>query len=196
MNVKLKPKQFFFVMIAIMVLSFGGIIAAFYWGNKRLEAKSSVLSSLKTDYDISEAKIEALKRAEDSSELADDATKLLDTLLPRQKEQEKLLADIIYTASGEAGIPVNKLGAISFSGGGEPSDLSGTEESEDIAGVYTYPFTMSITKISYDTLLKLLQEIESNGRLVQIDNLQISPDKENPGQLTAVSLSLKAFLRP
>ncbi len=191
-----QPKQFFFVMIAVMVLSFGGIVGAFYWGRKQLETKADTLSNLKTDYDVSEAKITALKRAEESAQLTDEATKLLDTLLPRQKEQEKLLADIIYTASSEAGIPVSKLGAISFSGDGEPTDLSGTEESESVAGVYTYPFNMSISNISFDTLLKLLQEIESNGRLVQVESLQISPDKENPGQLIAVSLSLQAFLRP
>jgi Tfp pilus assembly protein PilO len=183
-------------MIVVMILSFGGIIAAFYTGNQMLKSKADVLSNLKTDHDVSATKITALKKAEESSQLIEDATKLLDTLLPRQKEQEKLLADIIYTASSEAGIPVEKLGAISFSGDGEPSDLSGTEESEDVAGVYTYPFNMSITDISYDTLLKLLQEIEKNGRLVQIDNLQISPDKESPGQLSTISLSLKAFLRP
>ena len=193
---KLKPKYFFFVMIAVIVLAFGGIIGAFYWGSNGLKAEADVLSNLKTDYDVSEAKITALKRANESAEKITDANKLLDTLLPKQKEQEKLLADIFYTATNEAGIPVNKLGAISFSGGGEPSDLSGTEESKDIAGVYTYPFNMSISKISYETLLKLLQEIEQNGRLVQVDNLQISPDKENPGQLTTVTLSLKAFLRP
>ena len=113
-----QAKQFFYVMVAATILSFGGIIGAFYWGNQQLESKADIIANLQTDYDVSEAKITALKSAQKSSDLTESATKLLDVLLPRQKEQEKLLADIIYTASSEAGIPFTKLGTISFSGGG------------------------------------------------------------------------------
>lgn len=193
---KISAKQFFFVMIAVTILSFGGILGAFYWGDKQLINKTHILSELKTDSDVSQAKIIALSKAHQSTKLAEDTTKLLETLLPTQKQQEELVADILYTASAEAGIPIRQLGAITFTGGGEPSDLSGTEESKDVPGVYTYPFSMSVSDISYDTLLVLLREIESNGRLVQVDNLQISPDKVIPGQISSVNLSLKAFLKP
>lgn len=193
---KIESKHFFYIMIALTILSFGGIIAAFYWGNQQLEAKAATLSELKTDNDIAEVKLSALTKAKQSSELAQEAESLLDILLPKQKEQEKLVADFIFTASTEAGIPNSSLGSLTFSGSGEPSDLSGTEQLKEITGVYTYPFTLSIQNISYETLLVLLQEIETNGRLVQVDSLQISPDKTSPGQLSSVSLSLKAFLKP
>lgn len=183
-------------MIAVIVLSFGGIIGAFYWGNKQLVNKGVVLSELRTDSDIAQAKIVALNKAQKSSELTETAEKLLSTLLPNQKQQEKLVADILYTASTEAGIPIENIGSINFTGGGEPSDLSGTEQSNEVPGVYTYPFSISVSNISYDTLLLLLKEIENNGRLVQVDSLQISPDKLKIGQISDVSLSLKAFLKP
>ncbi len=193
---RIQPKHFFFFMIAVIILSFGGIIGAFYWGNKQLVNKGNILSELKTDSDIAESKIVALRKVQHSSQLSESAESLLSTLLPNQKQQEKLVADILYTASSEAGIPIENIGSITFTGGGEPSDLSGTEESDDIPGVYTYPFSMSVSHISYDTLLSLLKEIENNGRLVQVDSLQISPDKLNVGQISDVSLSLKAFLKP
>lgn len=193
---KIKPKYFFYIMIAVIVLSFGGIIGAFYWGNKQLVNKGVVLSELRTDSDIAQSKIVALNKAQKSSELSETAEKLLSTLLPNQKQQEKLVADILYTASTEAGIPIENIGSINFTGGGEPSDLSGTEQSNEVPGVYTYPFSISVANISYDTLLLLLKEIENNGRLVQVDSLQISPDKLKIGQISDVSLSLKAFLKP
>ncbi|MDO8266162.1 MAG: hypothetical protein Q7T41_04455 [Candidatus Saccharibacteria bacterium] len=193
---KIQPKYFFYIMIAVIVLSFGGIIGAFYWGNKQLVNKGVVLSELRTDSDIAQAKIVALNKAQKSSELTETAEKLLSTLLPNQKQQEKLVADILYTASTEAGIPIENIGSINFTGGGEPSDLSGTEQSNEVPGVYTYPFSISVSNISYDTLLLLLKEIENNGRLVQVDSLQISPDKLKIGQISDVSLSLKAFLKP
>lgn len=193
---KINAKQFFFVMIALTVLSFGGIVGAFYWGEKQLQSKADTIANLQTDRDVAYDKILALHRAQQSAELADQATALLSTLLPAQKQQEALLADVIYTASAEAGIPLANLGAITFASGNEPSDLSGTEQLKEIPGVYTYPFNMSVQNINYDTLLKLLQEIENNGRLVQVDDLQISPDKSAPGQISSVNLSLKAFLKP
>ena len=193
---KQNAKQFYYIMIAITVLSFGGIVGAFYWGEQKLQAKAQSLSELKTDNDIAQEKIIALNKAKKSAEIATTAETLLNKLLPAEKEQEKLVADVIYTASAEAGVPLDSIGALTFTDNGEPSALSGTEQSKDIPGVYVYPFTLSVSDISYDTLLLLLQEIENNGRLVQIDNIQISPDKETPGQITTVNLSMKAFLKP
>ena len=173
---KLTPKTFFYIMISITVASFLGIIGAFYWGNQQLQRKADILANLQADSDIADAKIVALNRAKEGNVLVGDATKLLDKLLPRQKEQERLIADLIYTATVESGIPSSKIGALTFSSESAPSDLSGTEQSKDVSGVYTYPFSMSVQAISYETLLKLLSEIENNNRLVQIDDLQISPD--------------------
>ncbi len=193
---KLNPKQIYYLMIGAALISFCGIIGAFYWGNSQLEKKASTIADLQSDRDIAQEKIIALKNASKSAELTVEAEKLLDTLLPTKKEQEKLIADVIYTASAEAGIPIQNLVSLSFNGNENPSDLSGTEPFAAVPGVMSYPFTLSVEDLSYDTLLKLLAEIEQNGRLVQIDNLEISPDKEEPGQITSVNLTLKAFIKP
>lgn len=182
-------------MIGVMLLAFGGIIGAFYWGNQQLQAKADVLAGLQTDSDVAQEKLIALDGAKQSTELKEETEKLLSTLLPEKKEQEKLVADVIYTAVAESEIPIQNIGALNFAGSNEANDLSGTETGE-IAGVYTYPFTISVQDISYETLLVLLKEIENNGRLVQIDSLQITPDKIVAGQISSVSLSLKAFLKP
>lgn len=193
---KASAKQFYYVMIATTLISFCGIIGAFYWGNQRLAARASVIADLQADTDIAQEKIIALKDAKKSAELATDAEQLLGSLLPKTKEQEKLIADVIYTASAEAGIPVQNLGSISFNSNDNPSDLSGTEPYTAVPGVYSYPFTMSVDDISFETLLKLLKEVEQNGRLVQVENIEISPDKEKPGTIANVNLSLEAFLKP
>ncbi|MCA9346471.1 hypothetical protein KC960_03190 [Candidatus Saccharibacteria bacterium] len=192
---KINAKQFFWVMIGVLVLSFGGIFAAFYWGNNLLVDKAHSISELQTDSDIAQQKIIALHNAINSGELADQAKDLISKLLPPKKDQEKLVADIYYTVTKEANIPIGNIGALTFTGSGEPSDLSGTVELKDIPGVYSYPFSMSVSDISYDTLLLLLSELENNDRLIQVENLQISPDKTT-GYIKSVNLSLKAFLMP
>jgi Tfp pilus assembly protein PilO len=193
---KLEPKQFYYVMIATTVLSFCGIIGAFYWGNLQLGAKAATIANLQSDTDVAQEKIIAIKNTKKNADYVEEAEKLLNALLPTKKEQEKLIADVMFTASTEAGIPLQNIGALNFNSNENPSDLSGTEQFKDVAGVYSYPFTLSVEKISYETLLKLLTEIEQNGRLVQIANLEISPDKAVPGQLANVNLTLNAFLKP
>lgn len=192
----MSTKQFFYVMVAAAVAGFGAIIGSFYWGSNMLDASAKKVADLQTERDVAQEKIVALRSAQRGSSLTDNATQLLDTLLPDQKKQETLIADVIFTASAEADIPIESIGSITFAASGEPSDLSGTEQFKQVPGVLSYPFDMSVDNISYDTLLKLLLEIETNGRLVQIDNLQISPDKAVPGNISNVSLTMKAFLNP
>ena len=188
-------KKFFFVLIGMLVLALLAIFGAFYWGNNQLEAEASDISTLIADRDIQQEKIIRLQQAkQDTTELESIET-LLDRLLPPTKEQEQLVADVIFTATAEAGIPFSQVTSFSFSGSNEPNDLSGTTASKDNPGVFEYPFTLQIEEITYDTLLQLLREIETNGRIVQVDNIQIAPDAQNPNILS-VSLSTKAYVRP
>lgn len=183
-------------MIAVTLLAAGAIVGAFYWGNAKLQTKAADVSSLQTDLDVSREKIIALRKAQQTIEKTDEAERILNRLLPATKSQETLVADIIYTATKQADIPSENIGALTFTNSTEPNDLSGTEQSKEVPGVYSYPFNMTIQNISFQKLIKLLQEIENNGRLVQIDTLQISPDKTEIDQISSVSLTLKAFLKP
>lgn len=183
-------------MILVMISGFGGIIGAFYWGNQQLEKEAAIISNLQTDRDVARDKIIALQKASQSTDHSKEAEDLLSNLLPRTKNQETLVADVIYTASAEAGIPFNSLTSLSFSSSDEPSEISGTEAFPEVPGVLSYPFNLDLQDISYDTLLKFLEEVENNGRLVQVDDLQISPDKAVPGKISNVRLTMKAFLKP
>ncbi len=192
---QIKSKQFFYVSIVLLLISAGAVGAAFVTGQNQLKAKSEVVSNLLAERDVSREKILLLQKAQVDAENIESVQILLDRLLPAKKEQEKLIADVIYTATGEAGIPFSQVSSFSFTGGNEPSDLSGTKPSIGNAGVFEYPFSLQINSISYATLLKLLSEIETNGRIVQVENIQISPESENPDNVS-VNLSTKAFLKP
>lgn len=189
----MSTKKFFFVMLGLIAVSFVAVALAFYWGSGQLEKKSTALSDLIADRDVTQEAIIKLNKAQGDVENLDEVSALLDRLLPLSKQQENLIADILYTSTSEAGIPSSQVTSFSFTGTGEPNDLSGTTTSKENPGVYEYPFTMNISSISYDTLLKLLVEIETNGRIIQVDNVQITP--QGDGTLN-VALSMKAYLKP
>jgi len=192
----MKAKQFYFILLALLILSAGGIIGAFVWGKGQLKTNALNVSNLLAERDAQRDVVISLQQAEARADEVENINKILDRLLPKAKNQETLVLDIIYTATAQSGIPVSSISSFAFSGSGDPDALSGTEPLKDIPGVLEYPFNIEIKDISYTTLIKLLNEIETNGRIIQVDNLQISPNKTDPGLLTSVSLSLKAYVKP
>lgn len=182
-------------MIAVIGLSIAGVVGSFVWGDKLLKSKAQSISDLLADRDVEQDKKIALEKANKSATDKEALQNLITKLLPEKKEQDKLVVDIIYTATSEAGIKASQISSFSFSGGSEPDDLSGTEKNEDVAGVLSYPFVLQLQDIQYATLLTFLSEIETNDRIVQVSDIQINPNKSETGQLTSVSLSMKAFLK-
>lgn len=190
----MSAKKFFFVLLGLLVLSFVAVAGSYVWGNNKLEKEAAAVSDLKADLDVTQEAIIKLQKAKSDAENVDSVIIVLDRLLPTQKEQDKLIADIIFTATAEAGIPFDKVTSFSFDSDSEPDDLSGTTLSRENPGVYEYPFNISISDISYETLLNLLREIETNGRIIQVDNVGISPS--SIGSNVSVQLSMKAYLKP
>lgn len=193
---KLQPKQFFMLMLVLLAASAALSVGGFLWADGQLKTKSQNVSTLLAERDAQGEKIDKLKSARNTVK---DGTKLNDliySLLPKQKQQENLVADIIYTVTKEAGISAQQITNISFSGTGNPDNLSGTTASKEVQGVYVYPFTIQLQNVSYDTMLSLFRELERNKRIIQADQVQISPDKTKPGWLSSVSLSLKTFVQP
>jgi Tfp pilus assembly protein PilO len=192
----MKAKQFYFVLIALLILSIAGIVGAFVWGKGQLKTSSMNASNLIAERDAQRDVIITLQQAEARSKEVENINALLDRLLPTEKNQEALVLDIIYTATAEASIPISNISSFSFSGGGDPDALSGTETYKEVPGVLAYPFNVELKDISYPALLTLLNEIETNSRIVHVDNLTISPNKNDPGLLSSVNLSLKAYVKP
>jgi Tfp pilus assembly protein PilO len=192
----MKAKQFYFLLIALIILSAAGIVGAFVWSKDQLQNNAYAVSDLLAERDAQRDIIILLQQAQVQSDEVEEVSALLERLLPTEKNQETLILDIIYTATAEAGIPVSNITTFSFSGGNAPDALSGTQPFKEVAGVLEYPFNLALQDITYEAFLKLLTEVETNGRIVQVENVQISPSKADPGFLSNVTLSMKAFLKP
>ena len=195
----MNAKKFFFILVGILGVTILGIFAAYFLGNSQLEAEASEVSNLKADYDVTAETIVKLQQSKLQDEEVTDLNQLLDRLLPTTKEQDKLIADIIFTARQEAGIAFENVSTFSFTGSSSPNDRSGTERSIDFPDAYEYPFTLTVEEISYEQLLNFLREIEANGRIIQVDNVQITPianiDSGGIESLT-VNLTMRAYIRP
>jgi cell division protein FtsL len=192
----MRAKQFHTILLVLLVISACLIIVAFTWGERKLKENASSVSSSLAQRDAQRESIIALQQAEAQSSEIKSVNELLDRLLPKDKNQETLVLDVIYTATAKSQIPISSIATFSFSGGGDPNALSGTNPVKEIPGVREYPFNLELRDITFSALLTLLNEVEKNGRIIQIDTVQISPSKSSPGLLTSVNLSMKAYLQP
>jgi hypothetical protein len=192
----MSPKRFFMFMLVLLAASAALSIGGYLWADGQLETRSRSVATLLAERDAQSDKIDKLKVSKNSIQDAQRLNDLIYSLLPKQKQQENLVADIIYTVTTEAGVSAAQITNISFSGSSTPDNLSGTTASKDVQGVYVYPFSIQLQNITYDTMLTLFKEIEKNKRIIQADQVQISPDKSKAGFLSNVSLSLKTFVQP
>jgi hypothetical protein len=192
----MRPKKFFFVMIGVLFLAAGISAAGFWWADKQLKAQSLQTSTLLAERDALNKKVDDLNQVKSSTLNLDEVSLLIEEVLPSEKQQDNLIASIINTATREAGIAPTNIVSISFSTSGQPNNLSGATQSKEVPGVYYYPFTLSLRNISYGTLLNLLGEFEKNKRIIQTDQVQISPNKAIAGQLSSVTLTLRTYIKP
>ncbi len=190
-------KQAFFALIGLCVLSGLSIILVLYLGNNRLRHSNAEISTLLSDRDITRQKLDKLTALADQGKKSEQIEKTVTAIIPRQKKQQTLIAEIIYKATSEANIKASQIVSFNFSGNEKDTlgDLSGTVPLKTVAGVYEYPFSMNLQNVSYSKLLKLLSEIESNQRLIQVSNVNISPSGEQ-SDVYSVNLVMKAYVQP
>ncbi len=192
----MNAKKFFLVMVAMVILSIGAAFGAIYYGDKFLSVKSQDLARSIAERDAQTDVISRIKSSASTSKNLDDLRTLVGQVLPNEKRQGDLVADFLYTASTQAGIPTGNITNISFSSGATPDTLSGAVKSKAISDVYEYPFTIQMKDIPYNKLLGFFTELEKNKRIISIDNLQLTPNSKDPNILNSVTLSLKTYIKP
>jgi Tfp pilus assembly protein PilO len=178
----------------LLVIALG--VAAFLYTDKMLASRSDEQAKLLAQQDAHQHKLDKLQTATNGNYELGEIEQLVDKILPSEKRQEDLIANIVYTATSKTGIPDSSITSISFSGDGNPGALSGATVSKEIPNIYFYPFTVTITELNYSTLLALFTELENNQRIIQVDQVQITPSKVDATILTSVTLSMKTFVKP
>lgn len=190
-------KQYYYVFIALATLGFLSIIAALYLGNATLADANNKTSVMLAERDVARDKLSRLTTVAAQVKESEEVEETVTSIIPKSKEQQTLVAEIIYKATSEAQINSSQISSFNFSGSDSDSlsDLSGTTPLTSPAGVYEYPFSVAVADISYSQLLKLFNEIESNQRLIQISTVNITPSAANPGSLD-INLVMKAYVQP
>src|SRR3990170_922515 len=118
------PKRFFFVMVVVMLLTAAAGVSGFWWGDQMLKKQSSSIADLTAERDAAQKELEDLQRLANTPINQAEVESLIAAILPSDKQQQNLIANIINTATAEAGIPSGRISNITFTGSGTPGQLS------------------------------------------------------------------------
>jgi Tfp pilus assembly protein PilO len=186
----MNAKQFFFVLVALVVILGGGIGATVYFGNKLLAGQANHIAEARADEELIEQKKEFKKELQKKINEVGELQTLAEKFLPDSKNQEELVVEFYNIAKAHNiqpnGIAFNDSGAAIGS-------TSQTLPLKDTKNVLVFPFKVQTFTTSFENLIAFLKDIESNRRKLQITNIELQPTKE--GQLNVNNITIEAYIK-
>ena len=221
MKIKMTPKYFFFIMIAVNTLLVLALVGGVYQGNKMIQEQSNKLVEAKTQNKVIERQQIQLTQAKQDVQKYNDLNEISKSIVPQDKDQARTVREITKLAN-ESGI---KLKGITFttSNLGEfttpapaPAPATPSEEGtaatppvvaapsitqvtpvEGINGVFAMSIvvnSLDTEPVPFDNFISFLEKLESNRRTAHVEDITVKPSDDG----TAVSfvLTLNAYVKP
>jgi Tfp pilus assembly protein PilO len=185
----MKPKQFFFMVLGVLVLVVVGGGAGYFYGLKLVKAQSANLSVMLAEQKVADEQIDSLQKldAKYHKEII-PIQPLIDASLPRSKQQTEILAQIERLA-GANGMTLS--GATMPGPTGLPSEVSQTIKS---GAVLALPINFHISG-TYAQLETFTSQLENLNRFTNITTLQVHRDRDTAADAT-YTMNLNAYIKP
>lgn len=180
--------------ILALALVGSGIVA-----NRVLTAKSSQLSKLKAESQVTSDLQGVIKK--DKADIAkySNLNTIAESVVPQDKDQAQTVSEIVKIAN-ESGIA--KISSITFPAStlGSPgsSVLTQVTSVPGIPGVYLLPITITqdtSSAIPYSRFITFLQKLENNRRTSQVSAINIQPDSK-VSQNISFTLTVNEYIKP
>ena len=203
MKLTLNAKKLTYILVASFILFTGASTYGIYVLDKHLGKASKEYSSLMAQRDASEDRANDLVNISINDDLISKVSKEIDATIPKSKEQQNVLADLIHKMTDLVGIDGKYVNTIGFNGGGggtPDQQTSGTNKDKQFSTLRYYPISLEITNVTYPQLLSLLQKFEQSPRFIKVDQVQLTPNSggdaaKSKDTLQSVSISLRFYLR-
>jgi hypothetical protein len=217
----MNPKRFFFVMVAVFMLSIGGGGAMLIYANTLLEKRSSDVKSLRLESIELEEQQKAYMAAKANVEKYSYLKEIINAALPQEKDQARSVREIFILAE-QVGIkiksiqfPSSSLGTITAkpvaTASGEtpaPTPKAATpvvtqaKAVDGLKGVYSLEAVVTpysdgkVYRVSYDQLIEFLKKLESNRRAMQVSSIQLTPLGQTQSDSISFTVTLNIFIKP
>jgi len=198
----MNAKQLYFVLIAALILLFGGFFGIAYGANKLLGSQANKLSDQRAISDaLSNQQTELTKNKADLVKYK-DLNQIAKSVVPQDKDTAEAVREIVSIAS-QSGVP--ELSSITFpastlgsKAGAKGSPLTQLTPVKGISGVYDLKITITQdveSKTTYDAFLTFLRNLEQNRRTAQVSSITVQPSTQTKGVVGFV-LVIDEYIKP
>ena len=222
-NLKLTPKNLYFVLIGIISLLCIASIAIVVLGNTMLEQKNQKLTQLKLESEVLERQKQDVVAAKSNIQKYEELNQVAKQIVPQDKDQAKTVREIVLFAQASGvgiksiSFPTSELGqkAAPVAKPVQPSDSEGGSSAPaapaapaappvsqvkpvaGLNGVYELEVSLLSTPdtATFGSLISFLKELESNRRTSQVSSMQITPSITDRNKLT-FTINFKVFVKP
>ncbi|HUD03290.1 MAG TPA: hypothetical protein VMR51_00640 [Patescibacteria group bacterium] len=205
-------KKFYFIMIGLLALSIAGAIAMLYFGNSLMQKNANKLVNAKLSNVSADTEEQSYLNARKDLEKYSSLNATIQKILPKSKDQAQAVKEL-YQIGDETGIVIDKIQFPTSTLGQKTATTSSTATTASSAAsvvtqaqpVTGMPGVLGIDieigllpasgkSISYDNMIKFLQNVEANRRSMQIKNISVQADTQNGGITFDATLTI--FIKP
>lgn len=189
-----RAKRAYFALIVVNILLIGAIAGTYYFTNKVAKEKSSKIASLKADIESNDQAILNFKNLEQTVEKNKDFEKVVEQVLPKDKEQAVALAEL-DKFSRESGVPIKQISYSNGTATGKNTGPTLTSPS-NLKGVLVTTVSIRSDKAKYEQVLDFLNRLEQNRRHMQVTSITLTPSSQVIGLIDSVDITLDIYLKP
>lgn len=174
------------------------VLVVMYLGNKKLTGIATDTTRLKAEAEAAKQQVATYEETKAKVESLDYVDELAAKVLPADKEQSAILAEVSEFAL-RSGLTISQ---ITFDDAPTPQATPGTSSTaptQKVAtpnGVQVIPVTIEFTPGSqYGSILDFLKTAEANQRKMQVTNISITPDVDDRQLFSDVSVSMNLYAK-
>lgn len=200
MEKPMNAKKAYYVFIAILALCILGVIGTIYIGNNIIQKSSANLIRAKLESTSADIKEQTYLQARKNLEEYSTLNETIAQILPSTKDQAQAVRNLYQIGDeteiiiGDIQFPTSTLGE-----SGSSESVTQAQKVKGMAGVLGIDINVRLSPvsgdaISYDNLIRFLQEVELNRRSMQIKQITVNADQQNGG--VEAELTLTIFIKP
>lgn len=187
------PRKMNKVLKVFIGLTIALIVLVLFVGNKKLTGVAIETTRLKAEAEATKRQVATYEETKAKVESLDYVDELAAKVLPADKEQSAILAEVSEFAL-RSGLTISQVAFSDTSGSQQtktPSTKAATPNS-----VQVIPVTIQFTEGSqYNAVLDFLKTVEGNQRKMQVTDISITPDADNRQIFSEVSVSMNLYAK-
>lgn len=192
----LNAKNLFYFMCSFLVLGGIGVGYSLYWANAQLVARGDMINALNLEADDLDSQIINASRLTTQLSENEELRLIANEVLPRSKTQENIVAELLAIANSN-GVALEGINFVGGNTNQANSPVSQADKVDGVAGVYSIAVSTGF-ETTYEKLLTILEDLETNRRHFEVTDIDITPIKDESGNVSAYStqLTVLTYVRP